>query len=107
LIGGLVGSLAGIGSAAVAILLDGAAPYESGPWPAVFGERHLLAMDVYLAAMLAVGAGFSLAGLLLARRSTFPRTDAFGAGLAGALLMLLAGTILFTRVLALVSGGGS
>ena len=63
-------------------------------------------MDVYLLSMLAVGAGFSLGALLQARRSAFPRTDAFGAGLVGALLMLLAGVILFTRVLALVSGAG-
>jgi hypothetical protein len=105
-IGGVVGSLAGVGSALVAILYDGAAPYESGPWPSIFREPHLLGMDVYLVSMLALGAGFSLVGLALARRSGFPRTDAYGAGLVGTLLMILAGVILFTRVLALVSGAG-
>jgi hypothetical protein len=95
-----------VGSAAVAILVDGAPLYESGPWPAIFREAHVLGMDVYLLSMLAVGAGFSLGALLQARGSAFPRTDAFGAGLVGTLLMLLAGVILFTRVLALVSGAG-
>jgi vacuolar-type H+-ATPase subunit I/STV1 len=106
-IGGVVGSVVGIGSAAVAMLVDGAPPYESGPWPAIFREPRILGMDVYLGSMLVVGAGFSIAGLVHARRSGFPRTDAYGAGLVGALLMLLSGTILFTRVLALVSRGGS
>ena len=101
-IGGVVGSLVGVGSAAVAILVDGAPLYESGPWPAIFRETRLLAMDVYLLSMLVVGASFSITALLQARRSAFPRTDGFGAGLVGTLLMILAGLILFTRVLALV-----
>jgi len=103
-IGGVVGSVAGVGSAAVAILVDGAPPYESGPWPAVFAEARLLGIDVYLLSMLAAGGGFSIGALVHARRSAFPRTDAFGAGLVGTLLMALAGSILFTRVLALVTG---
>jgi hypothetical protein len=103
LIGGLVGSLAGLGAAAVTVLIDGAPPFEGGPWPSVFREPRLLAIDVYLLAVLVVGAGFSGAGLVSARRGAFPRTDAYGAGLVGALLTALAGVILFVRVLALTS----
>lgn len=106
LVGGLVGSLVGGGSAAVAVLLDGAPLFESGPWPSIFEEPRLLAIDVYLLAVLVAGMGFSVASLLHARRGPFPRSDAFGAGLVGALLTTLAGAILFVRVLAL-SGAGT
>jgi hypothetical protein len=105
-IGGTVGALVGMGAAAVAILVDGAAPYEPGPWPSVFAEPRLLGMDVYLLSMLAVGTGFAITALVQARRSGFPRSDSYGAGLVGTMLLLLAGLILFTRVLALVSGAG-
>jgi hypothetical protein len=104
-IGGVAGSLMGAGAAGVAVLIDGAALYQAGPWPAVFEERRLLGTDLYMAAALLVGTGFSVAALLHARRGPFPRTDAFGAGLVGAILASLGGLILFMRVLALASGG--
>jgi len=105
LIGGLVGSLTGVGAAAVAILIDGVPPFEGGPWPSVFREPRLLAIDVYLLGALLVGAGFSVAGMVSARRGAFPRTDAYGAALVGTLLLTLAGLILFVRILALTSAG--
>lgn len=105
LIGGAVGSLAGLGAAAVAVLVDGVSPREGGPWPSVFREPRLLAIDVYLLAALAVGVGFSVSALLSARRGPFPRTDAYGAGLVGALLTTLAGLIFFIRIVALTAGG--
>jgi hypothetical protein len=106
LIGAAAGALAGGGCALVAVLLDGASWYESGPYPAVFREARPLAIDVYLLLVLFVGLGFSVAALVHARRSAFPRSDALGAGLLGSLLGMLAGVILFIRVFALTRGGG-
>jgi hypothetical protein len=49
-------------------------------------------------------AGVSGSGaIVLARVSRFPRTDASGASLAGTILMLLSGTLLFTRLVAIAS----
>jgi hypothetical protein len=104
LIGGAIGAVAGCGAAAVAVFLDGASWFGSGVYPPVFREPRLLAIDVYLLLILVVGLGFSVAGLLHARQSPFPRTDAYGAGLMGTLLGALAGAILFVRVLALTHG---
>jgi hypothetical protein len=105
LIGGLVGSLAGLGAGAVAVLIDGVPPFEGGPWPSAFREPRLLAIDVYLLVVLVVGAGFSVSALLATRRGAFPRTDGYGAGLVGGLLTTLAGLIFFVRILALTTAG--
>jgi hypothetical protein len=104
-IGGTAGALAGVGSAFVAVLLDGASWFEAGPYPSVFRQPRLLALDVYLASMLAAGLAFSLIGLFHARRSPYPRSDAYGAGLLGTILGVLAGAILLLRVVALTRGG--
>jgi hypothetical protein len=103
LIGGITGSLAGLGSATVAVGIDGAPLYQAGPYPSVFGNPQLLALDVHLLGLLLAGAGFSSAALWFSRRSAFPRSDSYGAGLIGLILSLLAGTILFTRLLAIVT----
>lgn len=104
-IGGAVGAGFGVGSAAVAVGIDGASFYESGPYPEVFERADLLALDAHLLVALAVGAGFTVAGAVYARRSPFPRSDAFGASLVGGLLTTLAGLILFIRLYALVHAG--
>jgi hypothetical protein len=104
LIGGVGGPLIGLGAAAVAVLIDGASPREGGPWPSVFREPRLLAIDVYLLAVLVGGVAFSVAALLSARRGSYPRTDAYGAGLVGALMTTLAGLIFFIRILVLTGG---
>jgi hypothetical protein len=88
----------------MAVFLDGASWLEPGPYPSIFREPRLLAIDVYLLLMLVVGLGFSVAALVQSRRSPFPRSDAYGAGLLGALLEVLAGAILFIRVFALTRG---
>src|ERR1700694_14112 len=80
---GIVGTAVGLGSAAVAIFVEGASAYQSSPYPPFFTKRQLLAYDVFLAAVVAGGAVFGIAALVLARRSRFPRSDALGAGLLG------------------------
>jgi hypothetical protein len=93
-----------VGAALIAVLVDGASWYEGGPYPSIFTKRELLAFDFYLLAVLLVGLGFATAGAVYARRSPYPRTDAFGAGLMGSILTGLGGLILFTRVLAMILG---
>jgi hypothetical protein len=103
LIGGLAGTVVGVGSAAVAIALDGAAFYETGLYPSIFRSHELLAMDLYMLAVLIAGASFSAAALVYARRSPYPRTECYGAGLMGLILSLLAGFLLFIRLMALLA----
>ena len=102
LIGGTVGSLFGIGAALVAMGLDGVPWYSSGPYPLVFTEQRLLAIDIYFLLALFVGLGFSTAAAIFSRRSPYPRTDAFGAALLGAILMGVSGLVFFTRLVALI-----
>ena len=99
---GIAGVIVGVGSAMVAILVEGANAYESSPYPPFFSKRQLLAYDVFLVLVVAVGALFGVAALGLARRSRFPRTDALGAGLVGTILMLLGSALVFTRLVAIV-----
>ena len=68
----------------------------------VFTEPRLLALDVYLLLVFLAGVGFSTAGAIYSRRSAYPRTDAFGAGLMGTILMGVSGLVLFTRLVALI-----
>lgn len=103
-IGGISGSLVGGGAALIGVFIDGMPWYTSGPYPRAFAEHQLLAIDIYLMAVLVVGTAFSTAGIVFSRRSLYPRTDAFGAGLMGTILMSLSGFILFIRLVALISG---
>lgn len=102
-IGGIAGTAVGVGSAAVAIGLDGAGFYETELYPRIFQRHEILAMDLYLLAVLIAGAGFSAAALVFARRSPYPRTESYGAGLMGFILSLLAGVLLFIRLMALLA----
>jgi len=105
LIGSVIGAVAGIGSALIAVFLDGADwTAKTTPYPEIFTKREILSYDIFLLALLVIGAFFSAAGLYFARRSVFPRSNVFGANLIGLLLMLLAGIMLFLRVIALVRG---
>jgi len=104
-IGGTAGALAGCASALTAVLVDGAPWFEPGPYPSIFREPRLLAVDVCMLFMLVAGLGFAATALVHARRSSFPRSDSYGAGLIGALLAALGGLILFIRVVALTRGG--
>jgi len=101
---GIAGVAVGLGSAAVAIFIEGANAYQSSPYPPFFIKRELLAYDVFLAAVVSAGAVLGIAALILARRSRFPRTDSLGAGLLGTILMLLGSGLLFTRLIAVIRG---
>ena len=103
-IGGISGSLVGGGAALIGVFIDGMPWYTSGPYPRAFAEARFLGIDVYLMVVLAVGAAFSTAGIVFSRRSPYPRTDAFGAGLMGTILMAMSGVILFIRLVALIRG---
>jgi len=104
-IGGALGALYGIGSALIAVYIEGAAWWSSGAYPAFFATRRLLTFDLYLGAALATGVGFLVAALALARLSRYPRTDASGALVVGLVLGLTSGAILLARLLAVVRGG--
>jgi hypothetical protein len=71
-VGGVLGSLFGIGSALIAVYVHGA-QWAEAPYPAFFSQRHVLAYDVFLLFGLAVGAGFLVAALLLCRFGRYPR----------------------------------
>jgi hypothetical protein len=105
LLGGVLGALYGLGSALVAIYVEGAPWWSAGPYPAFFAMPRVLTFDLYLGSALGTGVGFLVAALALARLSRFPRTDASGALVVGLVLGLTSGAILFARLLAIVRGG--
>jgi hypothetical protein len=105
LVGGLLGGAVGVGSAAIAVFVEGADPLSStSPYPPFFAKRQLLAYDVFLALVIFVGAAFAITGIALTRRGAFPRTDALGSLLVSAILTVLGGALLFTRLVAVIRG---
>jgi hypothetical protein len=105
LVGGLMGVAVGGGSAAIAVFVEGADLWSSSaPYPAFFTKRELLVYDVFLALVISVGAAFAVAGIMLIRRGKYPRTDGFGTLLASAILTVLGGALLFTRLIAIIRG---
>lgn len=105
LIGGALGVAVGVGSAAIAIFVEGANALEStAPYPRFFTRREVLAYDVFLLLVIAAGAAFAISAVVFARRSRFPRTDAMGGALCGAVLLVLGSALLFTRLIAIVRG---
>jgi len=105
LIGGLLGIAVGLGSAAIAVFVEGADPLSStSPYPAFFAKRQLLVYDVFLAAVIVVGVAFAITGIVLTRRGRFPRTDALGTLLVSAVLTALGAALLFTRLVAVIRG---
>ena len=103
-IGGTLGASVGLGSAAIAVFVEGANAYQSSPYPPFFAKRQLLAYDAFLAVMIGVGAAFAIGAIVWARRSRFPRTDAMGGALAGTILMLLGSALILTRLVAVIRG---
>jgi len=105
LLGGLLGVAVGVGSAAIAVFVEGADPLSAtSPYPAFFAKRQLLVYDVFLAAVIVVGVAFAITGIVLTRRGRFPRTDALGTLLVSAVLTALGAALLFTRLVAVIRG---
>jgi len=102
LFGGLIGAVFGIGSALIAVYVEGASWWSSStPYPQFFANNRLLAYDYFLVSALLVRALFQIGALWTARTGRYPRTDTFGGTLVGMILMLLAGVLLFTRLVAI------
>lgn len=104
IVGGALGVGVGLGSALIAIFVEGADAYRSVPYPPFFTARRVLVYDAFLAVVIAVGAALSITAVIAARRSRFPRSDAAGGAGVGVILMLLGAAVLFTRLFAVISG---
>lgn len=104
LLGGVLGATVGVGSAAIAVFVEGADLLSSGPYPAFFAKRQLLVYDIFLLFVIFLGAVFAVTGVVLARRSRFPRTDTLGPLIASGVFMILGGALLFTRLVAVIRG---
>ena len=103
LIGGALGVAVGVGSAAIAIFVEGANAFDSTvPYPRFFTKRELLTYDIFLAVVIAAGALFGISAVILGRRSRFPRTDAMGGALCATVLLVLGSALLFTRLIAVI-----
>jgi hypothetical protein len=100
--GGLAGAVFGLGSALIAVYIEGASWWSSStPYPQFFAHHRLLTYDYFLVSALLVGALFQVGALWTARAGRYPRTDSFGGTLVGMILMLLAGVLLFARLVAI------
>jgi hypothetical protein len=105
-LGGLIGSLVGVGGLIVAMLLDGTSLGQlvGAPYPPAFTQRTILALDYYFLGLIAVGLVFLEGAVMALRKSRFPRTDGGGAALVGTVLCALGGVVLFARLWAVVHG---
>ncbi len=99
LVGGLVWIIAALGGLVIARLQETGA--EAG-WRVAFERPELGALDIWWFTVVVAGAVFLAVALYGALRSQAPRTDAFGAGLTGAVLSTVGGVILFLRLLAVL-----
>jgi hypothetical protein len=105
-VGGVIGSLVGIGGLLVALLVQEAPLREllGAPYPPLFTRRSMIALDYYFVGLVAVGLIFLEGGVLALRKSKYPRTDGAGAALVGTVLCALGGVVLFVRLWAVVHG---
>jgi len=105
-VGGVIGSLVGVGGLVVALLFqDGPLRDLMGsPYPRVFARRAMIPLDYYFLGLIALGLVFLEGGVVALRFSRFPRTDGMGAALLGTVLCALGGVVLFLRLWAVVHG---
>ena len=106
IVGGVVGSLAGVGSFLVCWFVHGASLSQltGAPYPPFLARRAMIALDYYLLALLLVGLAFLSGALVVLRMGRYPRSDGYGAVLLGAILSALGGFVLFVRVWAMTHG---
>jgi hypothetical protein len=105
-VGGVIGSLVGVGGVLVVFLVQETPLRElwGAPYPPVFTRRTMIALDYYFVGLVALGLVFLEGGILALRKSKFPRTDGAGAALLGTVLCALGGIVLFVRLWAVVHG---
>jgi hypothetical protein len=105
-VGGIIGSLVGVGSLLVALLVQDVPLRElwGAPYPPMFTRRSMIALDYYFVGLVALGLVFLEGGIVALRKSRYPRTDAGGATLVGTVLCALGGVVLFARLWAVVHG---
>ena len=99
IVGGLVWIIAALGGLFIARFQEAGA---SQGWRVAFERPELGALDIWWFTVVLAGGVFLAVGLFGALRSQAPRTDAFGAGLTGAVLSTVGGLILFLRLLAVL-----
>jgi len=106
LVGGLMGSVVGVGSFVVAWLVQGESLRElaGAPYPPFLARRMMMALDYYFLGMVVVGLAFLTLALAALRLGRYPRTDASGAALVGTILCTLGGVELFVRLWAVLHG---
>ena len=105
-VGGIIGSLVGVGGLVVALLFQDT-PFRDllgSPYPHVFTRRAMIPLDYYFLGIVALGLVFLEGGVVALRFSRYPRTDGTGAALLGTVLCALGGVILFVRLWAVVHG---
>lgn len=105
-VGGVIGSLVGVGGLLIAVLVQDAPLRElwGTPYPRVFRRHSMIALDYYFVGLVALGLVFLETGIVAIRKSRYPRTDGSGAALLGAVLCALGGVVLFARLWAVVHG---
>jgi hypothetical protein len=105
-VGGLIGSLVGVGGLLVTLLVQ-ETPFRElwgAPYPPLFTRRSMIPLDYYFVGLVALGLVFLEGGVLALRKSKYPRTDGAGAALVGTVLCALGGVVLFVRLWAVVHG---
>ena len=105
-VGGLIGSLVGVGGLLVVFLVQETPLRElwGAPYPPLFMRRSIIPLDYYFLGLVALGLVFLESGVIALRFSRFPRTDGAGAALLGTVLCALGGVVLFVRLWAVVHG---
>ena len=109
IVGGSVGSAAGIGAFAIAWLVQGASLGElsGAPYPPLMTRRAMMPLDYYFLALIVFGLAFLGSGLVATRFGRYPRSDGFGATLLGTILCALGGIVLFMRLWAVLHAPSS
>jgi hypothetical protein len=106
MVGGVMGAVAGVGSFAVAWLVQGEPLRElsRAPYPRCFARPMMMPLDYYFLGVVVVGLAFLTGALASLRLGRYPRTDAGGAALVGTVLCGLGGLVMFMRLWAVLHG---